>query len=100
MKQIVENKLYGMFWDLSPEAKKIAVEKINMDPVSSFLNEQVFLRALNTLSWYELIQLLGPDNLIKLLNDTTIDRLFPETRRNYYKNAKKLLSKYIVSPSE
>jgi hypothetical protein len=99
MQQAIENKLYGMFWDLTPAAKKEAVEKITKDPITAFRNEQVFLRALNTLNWYELIQLIGSDNLLKLLNDTTISRLFPEGRRRYYANAKKLLSKYTISAS-
>jgi len=99
MQQAIENKLYGMFWDMSPAAKKETVEKLANDPVTAFRNEEVFLRALNTLSWYELIQLTGPDNLLKLLNDTTISRLFPEGRRRYYANAKRLLSKYIISAS-
>lgn len=93
----IENKLDGMFWDLAPAAKKEAMKKITKDPVAAFGNEQVFLRALNTLGWYELIQLTGSDNLLKLLNDITISRLFPESRRRYYANAKKLLSKYTLS---
>jgi hypothetical protein len=99
MQQAIENKLYGMFWDLTPAAKKETVEKITKDPITAFRDEQVFLRALNTLNWYELIQLTGSDNLLKLLNDTTISRLFPEGRRRYYANAKKLLSKYTISAS-
>jgi hypothetical protein len=97
MQLSIKNKLDGMFWDFSPAAKKEAVEKIAIDPISSFHDEQVFLRALNTLSWYELIQLTGSDNLLKLLNDKTISRLFPEGRRRYYTNAKRLLSKYTIS---
>jgi hypothetical protein len=99
MLSAIENKLDGMFWDLAPAAKKEAVEKITKDPIGSFQDEQVFLRALNTLGWYELIKLTGSDNLLKLLNDTTISRLFPESRRRYYANAKRLLSKYTLSTS-
>jgi hypothetical protein len=99
MLSAIENKLDGMFWDLAPAAKKEAVKKVAKDPVTAFSNEQVFLRALNTLGWYELIKLIGSDNLLKLLNDTTISRLFPEGRRRYYTNAKKLLSKYTLSAS-
>jgi hypothetical protein len=99
MQQAIENKLYGMFWDLTPAAKKEAVDKIAKDPIGSFHDEQFFLRALNTLGWYELIALIGSDILLKLLNDSTIARLFPEGRRKYYTNAKRLLSKYTLSTS-
>jgi hypothetical protein len=99
MNQSLENKLYGMFWDLSPAAKKEVVEKITRDPMAAFGDEQVFLRALNSLGWYELIELTGSDNLLELLNDDTISRLFPEGRRKYYANAKRLLSRYTLSAS-
>jgi hypothetical protein len=99
MTPTIENKLKGMFWDLTPAAKIEAIEKIAKDPITAFRDEQVFTRALNTFGWYELIQLIGSDNLLILLNDTTISRLFPEGRRRYYTNAKKLLSKYTISAS-
>lgn len=97
MNQAMKKKLEGMFWDFSTNARKEAVEKISKDPVAAFCDERFFLRALNTLGWYELIRLTGPENLLRLLNDTTISRLFPEGRRRYYANAKRLLSKYSVS---
>ena len=87
-----------MFWDLSPEARLKAVDNIISDPVRALKDDQVLLRALNTLSWYDLMQLAGgPYNLEKLLDDTIINRLFPESRRQYYRSAKRLLSKYIIS---
>lgn len=98
MQPLTEKKLYAMFWDLSSGAKQKAVEKIINDPVKAFADEQILLRALNTLSWYELVELTGgPHRLVQLLNDSVIARLFPETRRKYYLNARRLLSKYFIS---
>jgi hypothetical protein len=98
MQQTTERKLYAMFWDMSPAAKQKAVEKIINNSVKAFNDKQILLRALNTLNWYELVQLTGGSyNLVQLLDDTIIDRLFPEARRKYYRNAKRLLSKYIIS---
>jgi predicted secreted protein len=98
MQQSTKSKLYAMFWDLSPVAKQKAVEKIIIDPVKAFKDEQILLRALNGLSWYELVELTGgTSNLVQLLNDSVIARLFPETRRKFYRNARRLLRKYIVS---
>lgn len=100
MQQSTKNKLNGMFWDLSPAAKEKAVEEIISDPVRALTDKQVLLRVLNTLSWYELVELTGgPSNLFHLLNDSIIAMLFPETRREYYRNARRLLSKYIISPA-
>lgn len=98
MQQSTKDKLYAMFWDLSPVAKQKTVEKIIIDPASAFKDEQILLRALNGLSWYELVELSGgASNLVQLLNDPIIARLFPETRREFYRNARRLLRKYIVS---
>lgn len=94
-----ENKLKGMFWDMSPSARNKLVGKIISNPVDALRDEQVLLRVLSTLTWYELIQITGSEELIKLLDDSTINRLFPEGRRNYYTHAKKLLSKYTLSAS-
>ena len=101
MRQPIENKVYTMFWDLPPAARQEAVEKFVRDPLNAFNDEQILLKALNTLNWYELISLTGgPACLIRFLDDRTIGRLFPKSRKIYYKNAKRLLSKYIISPSE
>jgi hypothetical protein len=97
MHQDIENKLYAMFWDLTPVARKDKIKNILRDPVAAFRDEQVFLRALNSLNWYELIQLAGSDHLLELLNNVNLNHLFPESRRKYYRNAKSLLSKYIIS---
>ncbi len=101
MQQPLENKIYGMFWDLPPAARQRAVDEFIKDPVKAFSDEHILLRALNTLGWYELIRLSGgAANLMGFLDDKTINRLFPGSRKKYYYNAKRLLSKYIISASE
>jgi len=96
---INKEKLQGIFWDLSPDAREKAIDRVMNDPVAAFFDDQILLKALNSLSWYELIQLTGSENLIQLLDDAVIRRLFPEGRRTYYTHAKRLLSKYTVSGS-
>jgi hypothetical protein len=95
----LENKLKGLFWDLPPEIRKETIIKIINDPGHIFTNEQLLLRALSTLSWYELVELAGNRNILELLPEKVINRLFPMGRRRYYMNAKRLLSKYTVSIS-
>jgi hypothetical protein len=74
--------------------------KILSDPVETFLlDDQIFIKALNSLKWYELTKLVGIQNLADLLTDTTILKLFPVQRRTYYINARRLLSKYLVPTS-
>jgi len=101
MTQLLENKIYAMFWDLPPAVRERAVDEFIKDPVKAFNDEHILLRALNTLGWYELIRLSGgAANLLAFLDDRTISRLFPGSRQKYYYNAKRLLSKYIISASE
>ncbi len=93
-------KLKAMLWDM-PETRRIKiVGEILSNPVETFRNDdQIFLKVLNSLKWYELIRLVGAQNLHSLLTDTTIQKLFPVQRRNYYTNARRLLSKYAIPAS-
>ncbi len=96
----LEVKLKAMLWDIPEERRSEIVGKILSDPVDYFKNDdQIFIKALNSLGWYELIRLVGKQNLVSLLTDTAIQKLFPIQRRNYYINARRLLCKYAISPS-
>jgi len=96
----MQSKLKAMLWDI-PENKRVEItDKILADPFHVFQNdEQLFLKALNSFKWYELTRLVSYQNLITLLSDSTINKLFPVQRRRYYTNARTLLSKYIVPVS-
>ena len=96
----LEIKLKAMLWDVPDNQRDEIVGKIFSDPVDYFKNDdQIFIKALNSLGWYELIRLVGKQNLVSLLTDGTIRKLFPVQRRNYYINARRLLYKYAISPS-
>jgi hypothetical protein len=96
----MRKKITAMFWDLPSSFKKKAVERVINDPLKAFNDESILLKALNTFSWYELMQLAGgPAYLAGLLDDRIIGKLFPLSRRKYYRDGKRLLSKYIISPA-
>jgi hypothetical protein len=97
MDPFLEMKLKGMLWDLHPERRDEIFRKLISDPSEALKDENILVRALNTLTWYELIGLVGYDTLYQLLDEKAIGKLFPHDRRNYYRNAKSLLSKYIIS---
>lgn len=99
MTESLEQKINALFWDLAPGKKIELLHKIHLDPAAALKDETITLRLLETLNWYELIQLIGVENLYKILDDNNINRLFPPSRRIYYSNAKRLLSKYIISPA-
>ena len=96
----LHTKLKAMLWDMPEDIKIKMADEILSDPVKVFSNnDQIFTKALNSLKWYELIRLVGKQNLLLLLNDVAIQKLFPAQRRTYYTNARRLLSKYAVPDS-
>jgi hypothetical protein len=97
MSEISQIKLQSVFWDVPEEFRTKYVKTLLEKNEEILYNEQVILRLLNSLSWYELISLIGFDNLKRIVNSTVIKKLFPESRRNFYIDAQRLLSKYTVS---
>ena len=93
-------KLKAMLWDMPEYQRMKIVNEILSKPVETFQkDDQIFLSALNSLKWYELTRILGKQNLMMLLTDATIQKLFPVQRRTYYTNARRLLSKYTLPTS-
>ena len=100
MKIDLNTKLQTTLWDIPITERLELVDKIMDNPVDFFSkNERIFVEALNTLSWYELIKLIGIQELLTLLTDSTVRKLFPPKRRTYYLNARRLLSKYCLPSS-
>ncbi len=97
MDKLLEIKLKGMLWDLPSDKANSLLEQILQNPQKAFQDQQLLIRGLNSLNWYDLIHLLGYNNLLQLLSETVISKLYPRQRQIYYKNAKELLSKYTVS---
>ena len=101
MKAGLDAKLKSMLWDIPESSRLEILNEIMTNPANVFQrDEQLFIKALNSLKWYELTSLLGKQNLFLLLTDTTIRKLFPLQRRTYYINARRLLSKYVISASK
>jgi hypothetical protein len=100
MHEALYNKIKAMLWDIDESSRAELANMILNNPVETFRNDnQLFIKALSSLKWYELIRLVGKQNLLELLTDPTIQRLYPNQRRIYYKNARRLLSEYSVSAS-
>lgn len=92
----IQAKVRAMLWDIPERKRSELTDKILTDPVQVFLSdEQLFIKALNSLKWYELTKLISKQQLHDLLTDSTIKKLYPVQRRTYYTNARRLLSKYF-----
>ena len=89
-----------LLWDLPPGKRGALATALQEDPAGVLEeNEALFVKALNSLTWYQIIRLFGPEKLEQLLTDDVIHKVFPEKRRQYYRNARRLLSKYALSSS-
>lgn len=100
MKAGIDAKINAMLWDIPENRRTEITQRIIQAPVETFRNDdQLFIKALGSLKWYELTRLVGKQNLLALLTDSTIQKLYPLQRRIYYNNARRLLSKYSVSDS-
>jgi hypothetical protein len=96
----LHTKLNAMLWDIPLGKRSEISEKILTDPVHVFQrDEELFIKALNSLKWYELIKLVKKQNLPDLLTDSIIKKLYPLSRRTFYTNARRLLSKYSLPAS-
>ena len=96
----LNTKLEAMLWDLPEKSRLELSNEILTNPFQVFQrDEQLLLKALNSLNWYELTGLIGKQNLFILLTDSTIRKLYPAQRRTYYANARRLLSKYFIPAS-
>jgi hypothetical protein len=97
MESTLEKKLEGMFWDMDIPDKNEIINHILNEPDFILNDEQIALKLINTLTWYDLIHLLGIKLFNKVLSEKMINKLFPIKRRILFSNAKKLLSKYSLS---
>lgn len=96
----IVTKITSMLWDIPENRRTEITQRILQAPVETFRHDdQLFIKALGSLKWYELTRLVGKQNLLALLTDSTIQKLYPSQRRIYYNNARRLLSKYSVSTS-
>lgn len=96
----LHTRLKAMLWDIPETRRMEIINNILSNPAETFgSDDQLFIKALNSLKWYELNKLIGKQNLLNLLTDKAIQKIFPVQRRTYYTNARRLLSKYAVPAS-
>jgi hypothetical protein len=97
----LHTKIRAMLWDIPESRRSEITDKILTDPVHMFqMEEELCIKALNSLNWYELTKLVGKQNLVRLLTDSTIQKIYPPQRRTHYINARRLLLKYCLSIDE
>ena len=87
-----------MLWDIPLEKRDFVAEQILFSPKETLTSDNsLFIKALNSFSWYELVEIFGVETLVELLTEENLRKLFPPSQRNFYKLARRLLSKYAIS---
>lgn len=87
-----------LLWDIPLQQRDKLKAAIQQNPAEVIRNdEKLLVKTLSSISWYELLNLFGPEELHEILTDQRIAKLFPTEKRNYYKNARRLLSEYTLS---
>jgi hypothetical protein len=100
MQASINKIINAMLWDIPENRRADITQRILDNPVETFRHDdQLFMKALGSLKWYDLTRLVGKQNLLTLLTDSNIQKLYPPQQRLHYINARRLLSEYIVSAS-
>ncbi len=95
----IQRRLRAVFWDLPRDQREQKVKLILQNPSDAFKDQQTVIKLLGSFSWYELINLMGAVQVYQCLTDQTIKGIFPPHFRNYYQDARRLLSKYSLPVS-
>ena len=95
----LKEKVNSMLWDYPLDKRVQIIEQIFNNSKVAFENKELALRAINSLTWYELLEILSIQEIYELLDDRLLNSLFPKSRKNFYLDAKRLLSKYCLSVS-
>ncbi|MEJ5350700.1 MAG: hypothetical protein WHS65_03815 [Melioribacteraceae bacterium] len=92
------NALKNIFWDYKIE--NLPIDKIinhEFDSIDTYEFNLIIKRMFERLTWYELIDILGMDNIQKLLTDDLIKRIYPKELRDKYERIRRILRKEIIS---
>jgi hypothetical protein len=83
----LKEKVNSMLWDYPLDKRVQIIEQIFNNSKVAFENKELALRAINSLTWYELLEILSIQEIYELLDDRILNRLFPKSRKNFYLDA-------------
>jgi hypothetical protein len=91
-KQRIRSIMRHVIWDYDVDPGELyEVALGTRGPIGHFDAERVLLRMLERLSWYDVLELLGPDGLRKRLTPGVIARIRHEDVRERYEYVRKIL---------
>ena len=96
----IRKALHGTVWDYTIDPYDFYLIAIGKkEPMGWFNKEWCLRRFLETLSWYELLDVFGADYLRENLTPKVIQMLWPKALRERYEIIRRLLHGEAVSPS-
>lgn len=98
-KSKLEYRIKNLFWDTTDETKVVLTRQILENPLIALKVKSLMIKVLTGLSWFDINRLVSVNQLYDLLNEEILNSLFPKSLGNYYRDAKRLLSKYFISPA-
>lgn len=103
MNQVPREKILSLiraaFWDKTIDPEEI-YQAILHHKASPHLDlTAIYARLLQSWDWYLLRKIFSNQELLGILNDTVLTRIYPEDLREKYRYARKLLSSTIIPAS-
>ena len=103
MNQLPREKILSIiqaaFWDKTIDSEKIYEAIVHHKALSHLDLTAVYARLLQSWDWYLLRKIFSDRELLGILNDTVLTRIYPEDLREKYRYARKLLSSTAIPAS-
>jgi len=95
-----DKKIKAAFWDYNIEPHNIYLIVLGKrEEKGFFTREKILVRLIETLSWYELIDLFGIEFLVKNMGQSIIAKIRNPEIRVRYESARKILQGEAISDS-
>lgn len=100
MDATTQKTLKGIFWDYNIDPVELfKVLNGKREKAGPYNAQQIFIRMLERLSWYELIELLGLEYIKNNLTDEIIQKIRFRALREKYETVQKVLHGHPLSVS-
>ena len=85
-----------IMWDYNISAVDVeAVLQGKKDVIGHYAKQTIFIKLLESYSWFTIVQLFSPDELRQLLSDDVVKKLRFESLRNKYEFVQKRLQNLV-----
>jgi hypothetical protein len=96
----IYQKIQSAFWDYNIDPSKLYLILLDKNPsIGSLTKEKILLRLIETLSWYEILDLLGKDYLRKNLTKDITNKIRNSVLRERYEYVRRILQNEALSSS-